>query len=123
MVTVYRVEGIGNQRLGIGASGDVSLRGKGMLFLNFGDKDRALSYYQRRHAQGYSDTQMKAFEVPQSYVDSLRRSAVPEDQARLAPDAPLVVDMTKASDQFGLRSCHFPELIQQIQPGSGRIIC
>ncbi|MFI6681698.1 DUF6531 domain-containing protein [Kribbella sp. NPDC050470] len=123
MVTVYRVEGSGNQRLRIGQSGDVSVRGNGMLFLNFGDKDRALSYYQRRHAQGYGDTQMKAFEVPQSYVDSLRRSAVPESEARLAPDAPLLVDATKARDQFGLRQCHVPELIQQIQPGSGRIIC
>ncbi|MFF0266903.1 DUF6531 domain-containing protein [Kribbella sp. NPDC004536] len=123
MVTVYRVEGSGNRRLLIGDSGDVKIQGEGMLFLNFGDKERALSYYQRRHNQGYNDTQMKAFEVPQSYVDALRDSAVPERAAKANPRAPLSVDRSKAGDQYGLRSCHFPALLEQVQPGSGRIIC
>ncbi|MFD7159442.1 DUF6531 domain-containing protein [Kribbella sp. NPDC059898] len=123
MVTVYRIEGAGNRRLLIGDTGDVSIQGQGMLFLNFGDKERALSYYQRRHSQGYGDSQMKAFEVPRSYVDSLRRAAVSERAAKANPRAPLSVDRSKAGDQFGLRSCHFPELLEQVQPGSGRIIC
>jgi uncharacterized protein DUF6531 len=38
-------------------------------------------------------------------------------------NGPLVVDRNKAVDQFGLRSCHLPELLDQISPGSGEVVC
>ncbi|MFI5706256.1 hypothetical protein [Kribbella sp. NPDC051620] len=94
-----------------------------MLFLNFGDKERALEFYKLRHAQGHSGTQIKTFEVPSSHVDSLRQAAVTERKAKGFPTSPLVVDRNKAVDQFGLRSCHIPELLNQISPGSGEVIC
>ena len=92
-----------------------------MLFLNFGDQARAAAFQQKRLAQGFSDTVIKKFDVPTAYVDSLRQRAVPEDLAKLLPGRPLVVDVTKARDQFGLRPEHLPELMRNIIPGSGRV--
>ena len=118
---MYRVEGPGNERLDVSPSGDVAIKGDGMLFLNFGDEARAQSYLVRRIEQGRDGTVIKTFEVPTSYVDDLRDSAVPESMARQFPDRPLVVDTTKAADQFGLRANHFEEISRNIVPGSGRI--
>ena len=115
---VYRVEGAGNARLDISPGGDVAIKGDNMLFLNFGDKARAEEFLTKRHEQGFDDTVIKSFDVPTSYVDSLRSSAVPESMA--STGRPIVVDVNKASDQFGLRSHHFPELSRNIVPGSGR---
>jgi hypothetical protein len=61
---------------------------------------------------------LKTFTVPSSYVDMLRASAVRERLASMYPDSPLVVDVTKAADQFGLRASHFPDLLGNIIPGN-----
>jgi len=117
--TTYRVEG-SNTRLVIGDNGEVAVVGKGMLFLNFGDKARAMSFLEKRLGQGWADTTIKQFEVPTSFVDELRRAAVPEDLARQFPDAPIVVDTTKAADQFGLSTEQIEALRRAIIQGSGR---
>jgi hypothetical protein len=118
---VYRVEGPGNQRLDIDEAGDVSIQGDRMLFLNFGDEGRAQSFQARRIEQGYDGTVVKTFDVASSYVDDLREVAVPESMAGQFPDRPLVVDQTKATDQFGLRPSQFDDLLGNVVPGSGRI--
>jgi filamentous hemagglutinin len=74
-----------------------------MLFLNFGSKARAEQFLATRLQQGMPGTRMKSFEVPKSFLDDLRASAVPESMAKQFPGRPLVVDPTKAVDQFGLR--------------------
>jgi hypothetical protein len=122
LTQVFRVEGSGNRRINIDEAGNISVRGNGMLFLNFGDEQRAASFLDRRLTQGFSDTVVKTFDVPTSYVDQLRSVAVPEDMARLFPESPLVVDVNQAADQFGLRSNHFPDLLDNVVPGSGRIL-
>jgi hypothetical protein len=62
---------------------------------------------------------IKSFQVPSSYVDELRASAVPESPARQFPDNPFVVDVNQAEDQFGLRAGSFEDLLNNIIPGSG----
>lgn len=121
--TAYRVEGPGNARLNIGPEGNVAVKGDSTLFVNFGDEARAQSFLDRRLAQGYDGTQIKSFEVPNSYVDHLRASSVPENMARRFPDRPFSVDVNQAADQFGLRACHLPGLLAAIIPGSGRNGC
>ncbi|QRP49054.1 hypothetical protein [Amycolatopsis sp. FDAARGOS 1241] len=64
-------------------------------------------------------TQIKTFQVPTSYVDELRAASVPESMARQFPGSPIVVDVNKAVDQFGLRSDKFDDLRAHIIPGSG----
>ncbi|MDZ4115331.1 MAG: RHS repeat-associated core domain-containing protein, partial [Xanthomonadaceae bacterium] len=118
--TVFRVEGAANQRLFIGAAGDVRVAGDNMLFLNFGDAARAESFLATRLGQGFSDSAMKSFQVPSSFVDFLARSAVPENLARQFPNSPLAVDATKATNQFGLRPAQIEELRKVIIQGSGR---
>jgi hypothetical protein len=62
----------------------------------------------------------KSFQVPNSFLDEVAASAVPESMARQFPNAPLVVDIAKAANQFGLRPAQIEALEQAIIQGSGR---
>ncbi|GAA1956714.1 RHS repeat-associated core domain-containing protein [Catenulispora subtropica] len=117
--TVYRVEGSGNERIRI-VNGNPLIRGAGKpLFLNFGKKARADYWLAKRLAQGYSDTQIKSFDVSSSFLDQLRQTAVPENMASDFPDAPLRVDVTKAADQYMLRPQHIAQMFDAIIPDTG----
>jgi hypothetical protein len=116
---VFRVEGPGNARLDISPAGDVAIKGRGALFLNFGSAGRAEEFLGSRLSQGFEDTVTKSFQVHSSYVDTLRGSAVPESMARQFPNSPFAVDVNQAADQFGLRSANFEDLLSNIIPGSG----
>lgn len=89
------------------------------MFLNFGDELRAQQFLETRLQQGLSDTTIKTFQVPNSYIESLRTTAVAESQAKLFPASPIMVDVNQAADQFGLRAANFDELLSNIVPGSG----
>jgi hypothetical protein len=120
LTDVFRVEGPGNERLCIDACGNVSVTGTKTLHLNFGDLERAQSFLQQRLAK-FPDDVIKSFKVPTSYVDSLRSMAVPKELAQQFPNLPIIVDVTKAADQFGLRAAQFEDLVKNIIPGSGII--
>ena len=120
VTTVYRVESPGNARLDIDGAGNVHVQGDNVLFLNFGDRPRADDFLQQRLDQGFDGTQIRAFDVPDSYADSIRSRAVPESQARGNPV--FQVDITKTDSSFGLRSSEFPGLEDAAIPGSGRVI-
>ncbi|MHB0968392.1 MAG: RHS repeat-associated core domain-containing protein [Thermoanaerobaculia bacterium] len=108
---VFRVEGTPNTRIFISESGNVTVLGDDMLFLNFGSRARAEAFFARRLEQGMPSVMIKEFDVPYSFLDDLRAAAVPERLARQFPDRPILVDPTKAPDQFGLR----PEQIRALQ--------
>jgi RHS repeat-associated protein len=103
LVKVFRVEGRANQRLLTGPGGALTVEGSQTLFLNFGNEARALDFLGQRLAQGRSDSVIKSFQVPRSFLDDLARTAVPERLGRMFPDSPIIVDTTRASNQFGLR--------------------
>jgi hypothetical protein len=88
------------------------------LFLNFGDEARVQDFLAKRLAQGLPDA-IKTFQVPASYVESLRSSAVPESEAAQFPNSPIAVDINQAADQYGLRPANFAELQGNIISGSG----
>jgi filamentous hemagglutinin len=116
---VYRVEGLANARIIIGANGEVAILGDTMLFLNFGSRARAEEFLARRLAQGMEGAGFKSFVVPRSFLDELREAAVPESMAKQCPGSPIIVDPSKAPDQFGLRP-PFSDLEKSIMPGSGK---
>lgn len=62
----------------------------------------------------------KAFDVPDSYADSIRSRAVPESNAKGSPV--FQVDTTKTDSSYGLRPIEFPALEGAAIPGSGRVI-
>ena len=119
--TVYRVEGLPNTRVIIGDGGQVSVQGDQMLFVNFGDKARAEQFLTTRLQQGMPGAQMKSFQVPQSFVTDLQNVAVPESMAKDFPGSPLLVDPTKAPNQFGLRPEQIKALQDAIIQGSGKV--
>ncbi|MFC0629269.1 RHS repeat-associated core domain-containing protein [Kribbella deserti] len=116
-IRVYRVEGPGNKRLDIDSAGDVSIKGRGMLFLNFGDEARAQRFLANRLSQGHAGTTIKSFAVPTSYYDDLVSRSVPERMARMG--SVVQVDVNQTTRSFGLRSSEFPGLQCAIIPGSG----
>jgi RHS repeat-associated protein len=120
-ITVYRVEGAANARVTIGPNGNVTIDdGQSMLFLNFGDTIRAQQFFAKRFGQGMFGASTKSFEVPRWFMLELEQEAVSERAERRVPGAPLVVDETKAPNQYGLRPSHVNRLRGVIIPGSGK---
>lgn len=119
-VTVFRVEGLQNTRLAIAENGTIAIQGEQTLFLNFGSRQRAEEFLLQRLNQGMDSTQIKSFQVDRSFFESIKKEAVPENLARQFPDRPIVVDTSKAANQFGLRPAQFRDLIDSILPGSGK---
>ncbi|EQA02711.1 VENN motif pre-toxin domain-containing protein [Glaesserella parasuis] len=122
-VTVYRVEGIPNQRLIINNAGDVFIIGNKTLYLNFGSKKRALEYLQQKIEKGLPNAELKSFIVPREYREVLKGIAVPEKDIRtLDPSRvrPVIADPTKAKYQYGLREGQIEELKSKIILGSGK---
>jgi filamentous hemagglutinin len=92
--------------------------------LNFGSKARAEQYLAQKLAKGLPGAEVKSFEVPSSFLEELRASAVTERQLSLDPSLagrPLRVDITKAPDQFGVRPAQIEALEKAIVQGSGRV--
>ncbi|MDO8617299.1 MAG: hypothetical protein Q7N87_00160 [Candidatus Uhrbacteria bacterium] len=127
-VTVYRVEGIinavkgqTNVKLAIDQNGMVKVLVKEKdLFLNFGDKERALTFFQRKLHQGMEELRLKSFNVSEKFLEEVRGFAVTEAQHPLFPDKPFIVDATKAADQFGFPPKQIPDLKKNIIKGSGK---
>jgi filamentous hemagglutinin len=104
----------------IGEAGEVAIVGDQTLFLNFGSRARAEEFLARRIDQGMPGATVRSFEVPRSFVDELRAIAVPEIQARQFPGRPIIVDVTRAPDQFGLRAKQIEALRRAIIQGTGQ---
>jgi hypothetical protein len=126
-VTVFRVEGKGNQRVVIDDAGRIDIpedrtkKGRGRektLFLNFGDENRADVFLNQRLPL-FPDTIIKTFRVPKSFVDGVRDVAVPQVDKKLFPNRPEIADPTKANNQFGLTEEQIQTLRQVIIQGSG----
>jgi len=121
-VTVYRVEGSVGARILIGEGGRVTIvTGERMLFLNFGERARAEEFFAKRVKQGVPGATLKSFEVPKEALEATQAEAVPERLASQFPGRPLVVDTTKAINQFGLRMRQMEALQKLIVQGSGKV--
>ena len=125
-VTVYRVEGKGNERVLISDDGEVEIpivrskKGKGQernLYLNCGDEKRAKQFLEQRRKQ-FEDNEIKSFDVDADLIENLRQLAVKEQDRSQYPDKPVIADPTKASDQFGLGQKQIEALRKAILPRS-----
>lgn len=122
LMTVFRVEGLPNTRILIDAHGNISILDKGKaLWLNFGQKDRALAYLAQKLEKGLPGAELKSFQVPKSFLEKMRGIAVPEELAKVFPNSPVIGDATKAIDQLGLRPDQIEELLKVIELGSGKV--
>ncbi|MCG7537913.1 hypothetical protein [Pseudoalteromonas sp. OOF1S-7] len=92
-----------------------------MLFLNFGDRNRAEAFLQQRLAQGFSDTKMKSFQVASDYAEQVKSLAVPERLSKRFPNLPIKVDPTKANNQIGLKNRQIDLLKYAILQGTGKV--
>lgn len=120
-VVTYRVEGKPNTRIAIDPEGNVSFTGRTMLYLNVGQRRRALDFYRQKVRGGLPEPQIKSFRLSKQELERLRRTTV-EQTDDLARTSSHRVDTTLAPDQFGLRRWDYRELEKSIVPGSGRIV-
>ncbi|MBM9506034.1 RHS repeat protein [Streptomyces sp. KK5PA1] len=135
-VTVYRAQSDHplSQRLSVDSEGNVSIAGDQMLHLNMsGD----ISHSETFRGSG---SRIIAFDVPRSFVDRVRASAVRQDEARgmsrrkwniHSNGRPQVDDPTKGPDLYGIPANlfdpawehgDFSALLGAIIPGSGRVV-
>ncbi|HEX8221736.1 MAG TPA: PA14 domain-containing protein [Chloroflexia bacterium] len=118
-VTLYRVEGLGNERFLIDAAGNVKLQGEKMIHVSF-DASHAAYFLQKRLHEGYPDA-IKAFEVESSFLQTLRADRVPQRGASRYPGRPQWVDRRQCTDCYGIPHQYFDQLQQSIIQGTGRI--
>lgn len=121
--TVFRVQGgvlpnASKARFSVDGSGGLSIQGSDMLFVNLGQKGRALEFLAKRG----DEATLIQFKVTKQFAAKLRSSAVDQRLGRQYPGLPQRVDATRASDQFGIPSNMFGELLNNIVPNSVRAI-
>jgi RHS repeat-associated protein len=121
--TIFRVQGgtlpnASKVRFVINDAGNVSILGRDMLFVNLGQKGRALEFLAKRG----ENAQLISFEIKAGFAQKLRSIAVEQRLSKLFPGRPIKVDPTKAPDQFGIPSNLFNELQENIIPDSIRVI-
>ena len=120
-VTTFRVEGKPNQRIMIDETGDVSLvpDNSSVIWLNFGQDGRSVSYLQAKIAKGLPGAEIKSFDVDSAFLAKVRAEAVPEKFARQYPGRP-IISSDPYPNQFGLPKEYFDDLLNSIVKGSGK---
>jgi RHS repeat-associated protein len=121
-VSVFRVQGgvlpnASKIRFLLDEAGNFSIQGSDVLFVNVGQRTRALEFLARRGDQAF----LVELQVNSSFIERLRSIAVGQNVGRQFPGRPQVVDATRAADQFGIPAGMFDELLRNVVPGSVRI--
>jgi hypothetical protein len=117
---VFRVEGSGSRTLlnVDTATGGVTTS-PGTTYLNFGSIERALEFLAKRGP----GARIVAFEVEESWVQSVRSAAIPEQGTKfLTGKTPKLVDVRFAEDQFEIPAEMLPDMEKCIVPGSAKVI-
>src|SRR5262249_33964156 len=111
LVDVFRVEFRQNTKLVAGPPGGISVVDvpKEGLWLNFGQPNRAFVFLNRRLGQGLDTAVIKVCRVPQSFLERVRATAVPQSMAKSYPNSPLS-SPDPAPDQFAIRGPALVEL-------------
>lgn len=122
-ITVYRVE-VENRfrRVVVGAGGSVGVpqNDNRVLWLNFGQPDRAQAFAQKLLARGEQNVTIKSFEVPYSFYEAIRAESVPERaQTKATKDRPIESRDPPRGTQFGLRARQIETLRLVIVQGTG----
>ncbi|SEF08638.1 DUF6531 domain-containing protein [Streptomyces sp. Ag109_O5-10] len=131
LISVYRKQTDHplSQRIHIGQNGEVTITGKGKLYLNMsGDIRHTLEY---RGDGG----QIVSFKISEDYLAKVRESALPQNKddhpdgdafsrtewKGLLQEYPEISDPTKGKDLYGIPAKLLDELRDNIVKGSGRV--
>src|SRR5262249_41956140 len=126
VITVYRVESAtsAHPRVTIGLFGIVAITGndQNVLWLNFGQRARAIEYARRRALESKKDMMIKSFDVPVSFFEIIKSAAVDEREARKKEyrHRPIESRDPPRGTQFGLKEAQINLLRAVIIQGSGR---
>ncbi|MDQ3063403.1 MAG: hypothetical protein M3R14_11185 [Acidobacteriota bacterium] len=101
---VFRVQGgippkASKFRIFIGESGEMVVKDKTKLFVTFDDMNRVRVFNGVNRA---GKAEVISFEVKTSFVQQVRKFAVPQEKARMFSKLPEISDKTKTNSSFGL---------------------
>ena len=121
-VDVYRVEGKPNEKVYITEDGDVSFKNDGKVtWLNFGDKERAYQFFNKRVKGKMESPSIKTFKSSEDFLEKIRQDAVPESMHRANKNKP-IISLDPYPDQYGIPSGYLDDLQKSIVPDSGKVI-
>jgi RHS repeat-associated protein len=125
-IRVYRVETefTNPRRVVIGTGGTVTILGPddSVLWLNFGQPQRAEDYARKKIREGAKDVKIRSFEVPLEFYAGLLAIAVPERGARRRENRwrPVISADKPRGTQLGLKAAQTLALRFVIIQGTGR---
>lgn len=122
MVSVYRVEFRNNTRLfsgseGVGVMGTTARGQNNVLWLNFGNEQRAFEFLGKRLSKGLDTTVIKQVDVPASFLHRIRAHSVKEPLSSAYPNNP-IRSADPFPDQFGLRGAWIGEFETAARQGA-----
>ncbi len=120
---VFRVQGgvmpkASKFRISIGEAGEMVVKDKNKLFVTFDDMNRVKVFNGVNRA---GKAEVISFEVKTSFVQQVRKFAVPQEKARQFPDLPQGADATKTNNSFGLPANWIEMLKESSFRGTGKI--
>jgi hypothetical protein len=120
---VFRVQGgippkASKFRIFIGESGEMVVKDKTKLFVTFDDMNRVKVFSGVNRA---GKAEVISFEVKTSFVQQVRKFAVPQEKARMFSKLPEISDKTKTNSSFGLPLDWIEQLKASSIRGTGKI--
>jgi RHS repeat-associated protein len=131
-ITVYRKQTDHplSQRIHIGENGEVSITGKGKLYLNMSDDISHTIEFRGDSGQ------IVSFDVPKEYRDAIREAALPQNKddhpdgdaftrqewKELLKEYPEISDPTKGPDLYGIPAKLLDGLREAVIPNSGHVV-
>ena len=120
---VFRVQGgippkASKFRIFIGESGEMVVKDKTKLFVTFDDMNRVRVFNGVNRA---GKAEVISFEVKTSFVQQVRKFAVPQEKARMFSKLPEISDKTKTNSSFGLPLGWIEQLKASSIRGTGKI--
>ena len=119
---LYRVQGggdlpnISKERFTY-KKGKLDISGDDMLYVNFGDSNRALKFLQKRGEGSY----LVEVNVDRNFVNKIKKEAVAQRVGKANPGKPQQVDQTVTNNSYGIPQEYFDELLKNIDPKSVKI--
>ncbi len=120
IVTRVQTEHPQSKRISVNKSGDIHISGESKLYITIDDANHVNYYYNKKGASE-GGASITSFRVKKEVADEIRRTAVPQKQAKAFPDSPEQADITKSKSAYGLPAKYIKKLQEGAVKGSATV--